>query len=101
MAKSSRSKAIKKKNANKREKLTKATDQRMQRLAEKLNQVIAADNEDGGLMPLLPTDAESLKSMKIVLDPSRDDDKMDGVEAVSAAPSTNIGKNKRKKIGRK
>jgi ribosomal protein L13 len=45
MAKSSRAKSIKRKNANKREKLTKATDLRLGRLAEKVNQIIATDNE--------------------------------------------------------
>jgi hypothetical protein len=69
-----------------------------------LNSTYAHENIlfiDGGMMPLFPTDAESLKAMKVVLDPTRDDDKMDGVQAISAAPSTAIGKNKRKKIGRK
>lgn len=101
MAKSSRSKAIKKKNANKRVKMEKHTNQRMQRIAEKLNEVIASGNTEGAFTPLLPTDEGSIATMKMVLDTSRNEDKMDGIEAITAAPSTSIGKTKRKKIGRK
>lgn len=54
-----------------------------------------------GMMELLPTDPESMAGAKMILDPARNDDAMDGVEAITAAPSTAIGKTKRKKIGRK